>query len=65
MEDNISGILASPGDYNIFAQEVIKLLKDDDLRKAMGKKARERVLSRFTWCSLGKEWLSAVCRVII
>lgn len=42
------GYLCKPGEPEELANGVIKLLKDDDRRITMGKKARERVLEHFT-----------------
>jgi len=39
------------------AKFVIKLLKDEDLRKKMGENARERVIRKFTWERSAKETL--------
>lgn len=41
------GILCKPRSPNDIAKGVVKLLKDDDLRLELGKKARERVLLTF------------------
>lgn len=42
------GILCKPKDAQQIGESVIKLLKNNDLRQSMSKKARERVLNEFT-----------------
>jgi len=42
------GILCKPGDVQALADAVTRLLLDDDLRVRLGRKARERVLLRYT-----------------
>jgi glycosyltransferase involved in cell wall biosynthesis len=44
-----SGILVPPGDEETFSTELERLLADPELRACLGRKARERVLEKFTW----------------
>jgi glycosyltransferase involved in cell wall biosynthesis len=44
-----SGILVPPEDEMKFSEELERLLKDPELRACLGRKARERVLEKFTW----------------
>ena len=46
LEDN--GILCKARDHQSLARGVVKFLNDDDLRVEMGRKAREKVLLRYT-----------------
>jgi len=44
-----TGFLVPPGDVEALAKRLHYLLDHDDVRHAMGHRARERVLERFTW----------------
>ena len=44
-----TGFRVSPGDADALAERLKYLLNHHDVRLAMGKRARERVLERFTW----------------
>jgi glycosyltransferase involved in cell wall biosynthesis len=59
------GILVRPRDAHAFAQGIIKLLNDDELRLTMGRQARERVLSLFqiqTWANTHYELYESFLR---
>ncbi len=43
IEDGKTGILVPPRDPDSLAKAIVRLLKDEDLRKDMGRKGRERV----------------------
>lgn len=47
--DGVTGILIEPGDPNAMAEALARLLGDDILRDAMGRKARQRFLEQFTF----------------
>lgn len=47
VENGISGIIVPPGDPREIAQAVLRLQKDGQYRKIMGKRARERIASSF------------------
>ena len=49
MEQGITGVIVDATDPKIIATEVIRLLRDDDERKAMGTRARKRMLEYFDW----------------
>jgi glycosyltransferase involved in cell wall biosynthesis len=49
IENGSSGILVDPGDSEAFAQSIITLLKNEDLRTRIGKNAKERIWSKFHW----------------
>jgi phosphatidylinositol alpha-1,6-mannosyltransferase len=51
-----TGILITPGDYESFNQAVIELLGDDSKRLAMGERARQTAMSRFTSQALAAKW---------
>jgi len=44
-----SGIFVTPEDPNELANAIIKLLKDEQLRKKMGKNGREVVVNNYSW----------------
>ncbi|MDI6736014.1 MAG: glycosyltransferase family 4 protein, partial [bacterium] len=52
---NEDGILVSPGDVRILTQEVIRILKDKELAANIGKKARKKIVSRFSLESMTEE----------
>jgi L-malate glycosyltransferase len=43
-----TGVLVEPRDHAAMAREIVRLLKDDGLRRQMGEAARTRVADRFT-----------------
>lgn len=51
---NEDGILVSPGDVRILTQEVIKVLQDKELAEKIGRKAREKIVSRFSLESMAE-----------
>jgi glycosyltransferase involved in cell wall biosynthesis len=46
--DGENGILASPRDARSLAEAIERLVRDDTLRQAMGKRGRELVLKEFS-----------------
>lgn len=44
-----TGLFAEPNDATSLAQAILKLLRDDDLRKEMGEAGYQRVIERFAW----------------
>lgn len=55
--NNIDGILVEPGDEATFARELLALIKDDDRRDEMRKKAIEKV-QKHDIEKIGQIWLS-------
>jgi glycosyltransferase involved in cell wall biosynthesis len=47
--DNVTGLLARPGDENDFATKLDRLLSDSALRATAGENARLRMLENFSW----------------
>jgi glycosyltransferase involved in cell wall biosynthesis len=47
--DGETGFLVEKNDPQALAQQILRLLTDDDLREKMGRAARRRALSTFTW----------------
>ncbi|NJB81768.1 GT4 family glycosyltransferase PelF [Wenyingzhuangia aestuarii] len=48
IEHGVDGFVCKPKDYKGIAEKVILLLKDDELRKEMARKSREKVVNNFT-----------------
>ena len=49
IEDGRSGILVDTEEYDHMSQAIVKLLRDDQARLAMGEYAQKRVRERFGW----------------
>ena len=47
IEDGVTGLLCNPRDPDSIAAALIRVLKDPDLRRRLGSKAREDVKQRF------------------
>ena len=54
-----AGILVPPGDSRELANGIIKLLKDEKLRKELGEKARKRAEELFNWSKTVDNLMSA------
>jgi glycosyltransferase involved in cell wall biosynthesis len=48
IEDGVSGMLVEPRNRDSYAEAILYLLENDDVRREMGRKARQRVEERFT-----------------
>jgi glycosyltransferase involved in cell wall biosynthesis len=48
IQDNKSGLVVPPGDADALADAIIRLVKDESLRKSFGTSARKRALSHFS-----------------
>lgn len=55
--DGVDGFLIPPGDKKLFAVKLIELMKDELLRKEMGKKAK-LASSRYAENKIMKQWVS-------
>jgi glycosyltransferase involved in cell wall biosynthesis len=49
VKDGETGFLVAKSDPQALAEGILRLLRDDNLREAMGRAARRRVLQTFTW----------------
>lgn len=49
------GFLARPGDPEDFADKILSIISDPDLREEMGKRARELAETRYSWQILAKQ----------
>lgn len=52
----VEGSVGTPAYVNRFAGAVVNLLKDPDRRRRMGARARERMLTEFTWDRVAVRW---------
>lgn len=57
IEDGKNGFLIKEGDKQLFAQKVITLIKDQDLRKRMGDKASEAT-KKYTHDNIMHKWIN-------
>ena len=57
IEERVNGIMLSPGDVSGLTAALRDLLKNRELRVALGQKARETVASRFSAASMAKRYL--------
>ena len=48
VDDGVTGILVPPGDSQALSDALMRLLRDPDLRRRMGRAGQERVRSEFT-----------------
>jgi L-malate glycosyltransferase len=48
VQDGRTGVLVEPRDHAAMAREIVRLLRDDGLRRQMGEAARTRVAEKFT-----------------
>jgi glycosyltransferase involved in cell wall biosynthesis len=56
VEDGITGLLSQPLDVESLASNIALLLKDEDLRHEMGRKARERVARFYDWENIALQY---------
>jgi phosphatidylinositol alpha-1,6-mannosyltransferase len=49
VDDGIGGILVAPGDYDELTKTLISLLRNDELRKALGRYGSSWVQEKFAW----------------
>jgi len=52
IEHGISGWLVAPGDDRAFSEAAVELLRDEERRWELGRRAQERVRGRFDWAIL-------------
>lgn len=49
IEHGVSGLLVTPGDTSAFVAAVVRLLRDVDLARQLGRGARERIREHYPW----------------
>ena len=55
--DETTGVLVPPGDKDELVAATISLLADESRRQALGASARQRVVERYDWDSIGRRLL--------
>jgi len=56
VEDGNSGILVDAADYELMAQTIVRLLRDDQIRSTLGEYARTRAVQSFSWETIIKRY---------
>ena len=64
LEQNKAGILVEPENPEELAKVIIKLLKDEKLRKKMGKNGRKYVVKNHSWKAVAKRVVE-VCKSVV
>lgn len=64
LEDAKAGLLINPEDSNEFADAIIRLLQNEDLRKEMGENGRKCVVKNHSWRSVAQK-VSNVCENVV
>ncbi|MBN1215250.1 MAG: glycosyltransferase family 4 protein [Candidatus Lokiarchaeota archaeon] len=64
IRNNIDGLLVEFDNYYDIADKVIKLLKDQKLRKKMGNQGRTRVMMNYTWDIIAKKTYQLYTKII-
>ena len=59
-----SGVLLDPGDWDGMARTIIGLMADEPRRKELGASARQRVLARFTWPTIGRQYADFIGEIV-
>jgi len=54
VDDGINGFLVTPGDIDELAEKIQCLLENPDMRAQFGKKARQKVETRYSWKEIGR-----------
>jgi glycosyltransferase involved in cell wall biosynthesis len=57
VDDGVSGYLVQPGDAGALADRIIAMLADDNRRREMGQRGRERVHREFTFAVQAEQYL--------
>ncbi len=64
VQDTVTGFLADPTDIDAFAEKILILLKNEQLRHQFGLNARRRVDQMFRWNIAAKQTLEAYSAVV-
>ena len=56
VEDAETGFLVNPRDTEAVAERIIRLIKDEKLRKRMGRKARKIVVEKYSLEKISEEY---------
>lgn len=58
IDDGVNGFIIKKGDYRKMAEKVIILIQDEKLRKKMGENARKKILEKFSFETMVKNFSS-------
>jgi len=58
VRDGETGFLIEPGDATGLARRIELLVRNDDLRDAMGRRSHQRIIQHFTWSHVGERLLA-------
>jgi glycosyltransferase involved in cell wall biosynthesis len=64
IENGMSGYLIPPDDPGVFAARLEQLIRDPELRRAMGKSARQRIASAFPASAFDARMRREICELI-
>lgn len=62
--DGVTGVLVPPSAPGPFAEAAIRLLKDEDLRRRLGRAGRERVLREGTWDRMVAQLFASISELL-
>ncbi|MBO3810072.1 MAG: glycosyltransferase family 4 protein [Candidatus Brockarchaeota archaeon] len=64
VQDEVNGLLVPPGDVEALKDALIRLIEDKDLAREMGERARRRVLGKYSWLALAKQFENVLSEAI-
>lgn len=56
IDDGVDGRIVQSFEWDCWEEAVLQLIRNEDVRKEIGRKAGEKIRSRFLWSSLGKKF---------
>lgn len=64
VDDGVTGFIVPPRDVNALANAIIKLLKDDELRKQMGENAYKKMKEELSWDKIAEKTIEVYEKAI-
>jgi glycosyltransferase involved in cell wall biosynthesis len=64
VEDGVTGLIVPPRDSEALAQAVIRLLKDEKLRRQMGENAYKKLKEDFSWDNIAQRTIEVYTKAI-
>ncbi|MEM2087167.1 MAG: glycosyltransferase family 4 protein [Thermoproteota archaeon] len=64
VQDEVNGLLVHPGDVEALKNALIRLIEDKYVARGMGERARRRVLGKYSWLALAKQFENILSDVI-
>jgi len=64
VEDGQTGFLVPPADPHAISEKILELLKDEKLRRSMGRKARKTAEKKYSWSEIAKEYHELYSRLL-